>query len=89
MCDEGARRGSAAPFQRAVRALACNALSLPVERFSFGRALTIATLTALLAGVAAGTLDGSTGLRTVQHIWDSQRADWESDDGLPRVPRGT
>jgi hypothetical protein len=39
--------------------------------------------------VAAGTLDGPTGLRIVQHIWDEQRADWELDDDLPRVPRGT
>jgi hypothetical protein len=38
--------------------------------------------------VTAGTLDGTTGLRTIQHIWDEQRADWEADDGLPRVPRG-
>lgn len=40
-------------------------------------------------GITAGTLDGVTGLRTVQHIWDSQRGDWEADDGLPRIPRGT
>lgn len=39
--------------------------------------------------VAAGTLDGETGLRVVQHIWDEQRADWELDDDLPRVPRGS
>jgi len=39
--------------------------------------------------VAAGTLDGETGLQIVQHIWDEQRADWELDDGLPRLPRGT
>lgn len=39
--------------------------------------------------VAAGTLDGETGLRIVQHIWDEQRADWEADDDLPRVPRGS
>jgi hypothetical protein len=38
--------------------------------------------------VAAGTLDGETGLRIVQHIWDEQRADWEPDDEVPRVPRG-
>jgi hypothetical protein len=39
--------------------------------------------------IAAGTLDGVTGLRTVGHIWDEQRADWEAgDDGLPRAPRG-
>jgi hypothetical protein len=38
--------------------------------------------------VAAGTLDGETGLRIVQHIWDEQRADWEPDDDVPRVPRG-
>ena len=36
-----------------------------------------------------GTLDGTTGLRIEQHIWDEQRADWELDDGLPRVPRGS
>lgn len=39
--------------------------------------------------VAAGTLDGVTGLRIVKHIWDEQRADWEADDGLPRAPRGS
>ena len=39
--------------------------------------------------VAAGTLEGATGLRVVQHIWDEQRADWELDDDLPRVPRGS
>ena len=39
--------------------------------------------------VAAGTLDGATGLRIEQHIWDEQRADWELDDGLPRVARGS
>ena len=39
--------------------------------------------------IAAGTLDGVTGLRTISHIWDMQRADWEAaDDGLPRAPRG-
>jgi hypothetical protein len=38
--------------------------------------------------IAAGTLDGATGLRTRLHIWDEQRADWEPDDGLPRAPRG-
>ena len=38
--------------------------------------------------IAAGTLDGATGLRIVQHIWDEQRADWELTDDLPRVPRG-
>jgi hypothetical protein len=38
--------------------------------------------------VAAGTLDGATGLRTIQHIWDEQRADWEVMDDLPRLPRG-
>ena len=39
--------------------------------------------------VTAGTLDGVTGLRTVQHIWDEQRADWEVVDDVPRSPRGT
>jgi hypothetical protein len=39
--------------------------------------------------IAAGGLDGTTGLRIVQHIWDEQRADWEPVDGLPRIPRGT
>jgi hypothetical protein len=39
--------------------------------------------------VTAGTLDGPTGLRTIQHIWDEQRADWEVDDGLPRAARGS
>ena len=39
--------------------------------------------------VAAGGLDGATGLRIVQHIWDDHRADWEPLDGAPRIPRGT
>jgi hypothetical protein len=39
--------------------------------------------------VTAGTLDGPTGLRIVQHIWDEQRADWEPVDDLPRAPRGS
>ena len=39
--------------------------------------------------VTAGTLDGETGLRTVQHIWESQRADWEADHGLPGIPGGS
>jgi hypothetical protein len=34
--------------------------------------------------VAAGTLDGPTGLRTIGHIYDGQRGDWEHVDGLPR-----
>jgi hypothetical protein len=38
--------------------------------------------------ITAGTLDGATGLRTIQHIWDDQRADWEVPDDLPRLPRG-
>jgi hypothetical protein len=37
--------------------------------------------------VAAGTLDGPTGLRTIGHIYDDQRADWEHVDDLPRRPR--
>jgi hypothetical protein len=36
--------------------------------------------------VAAGTLDGPTGLRTIGHIYDDQRADWEHVDELPRRP---
>ncbi len=39
--------------------------------------------------IAAGTLDGATGLRIVQHIWDDHRADWELLDDVPRIPRGT
>jgi hypothetical protein len=34
--------------------------------------------------IAAGTLDGPTGRRTIGHIYDAQRADWEHVDGLPR-----
>jgi hypothetical protein len=34
--------------------------------------------------IAAGTLDGPTGLRTTGHIYDAQRADWEHVDDLPR-----
>jgi hypothetical protein len=36
--------------------------------------------------VAAGTLDGPSGLRTIGHIYDAQRADWEHVDDLPRRP---
>ena len=36
--------------------------------------------------VAAGTLDGPSGLRTIGHIYDAQRADWEHADDLPRRP---
>ncbi len=39
--------------------------------------------------VAAGVLDGPTGLHIGRHIWDEQRADWEPVDHLPRAPRGT
>jgi hypothetical protein len=39
--------------------------------------------------VAAGGLDGATGLLIVQHIWDDHRADWEPVDDVPRIPRGT
>jgi hypothetical protein len=37
--------------------------------------------------VAAGALDGVTGLRIGRHIWDEQRADWEPVDDLPRSQR--
>jgi hypothetical protein len=37
--------------------------------------------------IAAGTLDGPTGRRTIGHIYDEQRADWEHVDGLPRRAR--
>ena len=38
--------------------------------------------------VAAGSLDTSTGLRTIGHVWVSQLADYESiTDGLPQFPR--
>jgi hypothetical protein len=36
--------------------------------------------------VAAGTLEGETGIRTRGHIYDAERADWEHVDDLPRVP---
>ncbi len=41
--------------------------------------------------VAAGTLDGDTGLATAGHIWVSQAGDYYQlpADGLPRQPRGT
>ena len=41
--------------------------------------------------VAAGTLDGDTGLVTVGHIWVSQAGDYYElpDDGRLRQPRGT
>jgi hypothetical protein len=40
--------------------------------------------------IAAGTLDGPTGLRVVAHEYVSQAADYDAlaDDGLPRHPRG-
>ena len=37
--------------------------------------------------ITAGSLDGVTGLRTMSHIWDEQRADWETLDDLARAPR--
>lgn len=41
-------------------------------------------------GIAAGTLDGPTGLRVVAHIYTQQAADFELlDDGLPRDPDRT
>lgn len=36
--------------------------------------------------VTAGTLDGETGIHTIGHIYDAQRADWEHVDDLPRRP---
>jgi hypothetical protein len=41
--------------------------------------------------VAAGTLDGDTGLDAAGHIWASQAGDYYElpDDGLPRRPRGS
>jgi hypothetical protein len=41
--------------------------------------------------VAAGTLDGDTGLETAGHIWVSQAGDYYElpADGLPRRPQGT
>jgi hypothetical protein len=41
--------------------------------------------------VAAGTLDGDTGLETAGHIWVSQAGDYYEPpaDGLPRRPQGT
>ena len=41
--------------------------------------------------VAAGTLDGDTGLVTAGHIWVSQAGDYYDlpDDGQARRPRGT
>ncbi len=39
-------------------------------------------------GIAAGTLDGPTGLRAAAHVYTHQAADWDElpDDGLPRDP---
>jgi hypothetical protein len=39
-------------------------------------------------GIAAGTLDGPTGLRLAAHIYTHQAGDWDElpDDGLPRDP---
>jgi hypothetical protein len=41
--------------------------------------------------IAAGTLEGDTGLRVAGHIYVSDRADYYElpDDGLPRHERGT
>jgi hypothetical protein len=41
--------------------------------------------------IAAGTLDGDTGLRVAGHIYVSDRGDYDElpDDGLPRYRRGT
>jgi hypothetical protein len=39
--------------------------------------------------VTAGSLDGPTGTRTLGHIYDGQRADWEHVDDLPRRPGST
>jgi Na+/H+-dicarboxylate symporter len=54
-------------------------LNLSLERFSFGRALTISTLIALAAGIAAGTLapaDGTPALRTVISVVEALGALW-------------
>ena len=39
-------------------------------------------------GIAAGTLDDPTGLRSTAHIYTAQAADWDElpDDGLAREP---
>jgi hypothetical protein len=41
--------------------------------------------------VAAGTLDGDPGIRTIGHIWVEQAGSYYEllDDGQPRRPRGT
>jgi hypothetical protein len=40
--------------------------------------------------IAAGTLDGATGVRTSHHIFTASAADWEHlDDGLPHHPGST
>ena len=41
--------------------------------------------------VAAGTLDGDPGIRTIGHIWTEQAGTYYAlpDDGQPRHPRGT
>ena len=54
-------------------------MNLSLERFSFGRALTIATLIALAAGIAAGTLapdDGAPAVRTVISVVEALGALW-------------
>jgi len=39
--------------------------------------------------IAAGSIDGPTGLKLVQHIYTADKADYyELDDGLPRSERG-
>jgi hypothetical protein len=38
--------------------------------------------------IAAGTMDGPTGLRTVRHIFTADRPDWYTiDDGLEQFPQ--
>ncbi|HJU86339.1 MAG TPA: cation:dicarboxylase symporter family transporter [Gemmatimonadota bacterium] len=54
-------------------------MNLPVERFSFGRGLTIATLTALCAGVAAGTfvpVDDHAATGTLASVVEAVGAVW-------------
>ena len=77
------RRCAGFPAPRASRAASADSAA------AAARACSGASPERTTVSIAAGTLDGATGLRIIQHIWDEQRADWELEDDLPRLPRGS